>query len=403
MQKFPTLIIGGGASGIVAAISAKRNGGDVIICDRMPRIGKKILVSGNGRCNLLNEKLDETFYNRAARPLVRSIFEKFGKDSIRNFFTKLGLETYSEDGRVFPVTNQSSSVLKVLEMELERLSVPLELNFEVSRISRSGNNFTISSKQDKKIECERLIIAGGGKSYPALGSDGSCYKLARDFGHKIIEPVPTAAPLVIKDRLCHVLQGQKIFASAKAVIDGPAPLTSFGYGAGPESFGDLLFTKYGLSGTAIIDISEEISIALNRLGKKDVSVVVDMIPFMDKEKLKLEIRKRVDASWKADDLLTGILPNKFGAAFKDLLNKQDLESIVKELKYRPFKIIGTRGWNEAYLTSGGIDTEEIKEHTLESKLVKGLYFSGEILDVSGRRGGYNLSWAWASGYVAGLI
>ena len=381
MEKFRTLIIGSGPSGIVAAISAKRKGEDVCVCERMPKIGKKILVSGNGRCNLSNDKLDESFYNEPARGLVRSVLAKFGKGSILSFFKELGLEVYSEDGRIFPVTNQSSSVLKVLEMELAKLSVPVELNFDVSRISYAEGKFTVTSKDNKIIECEKLIIAGGGKSYPALGSDGNCYKLAENFGHKIIEPVPAAVPLVVKDHICHVLQGQKIFASAKAVIDEKVLR---------ESRGDLLFTKYGLSGTAILDISEEISIALNRFNKKDVYVDIDMVPFMDRETLESELKKRTDKGIREEGLLTGILPNKFGAAFND------------SLKSRLFKVSGTRGWNEAYLTSGGIDTGEVRESTLESKLVKGLYFAGEILDVSGRRGGYNLAWAWSSGFVAGL-
>lgn len=394
MEKFSTLIIGGGPAGIAAAISARREGKDVVICERMPQIGRKILVSGNGRCNILNEKLNESFYNQTARNMVRSIFEKFGKISICNFFKELGLEVYSRrDGRVFPITNQSSSVLKVLEMELERLSALVEVNFEVSRVSYSKGRFVATSKENKNIECEKLVIAGGGKSYPALGSDGNCYKLAKEFGHKIIEPVPAAAPLLVKDRLCHILQGQKIFALAKSIIGGKSCY---------ESYGDLLFTKYGLSGTAIIDISEDISIAVNRHNKKDVCVSIDMVPFMDREALKSEIKRRIDKGWKADDLLTGILPNKFGAAFNDLLGKRGAENIINTLKNRLFKVAGTRGWNEAYLTSGGIDTKDIKESTLESKLVTGLYFAGEILDVSGRRGGYNLAWAWASGFVSGL-
>jgi len=176
MQKFNTVVIGGGAAGITAAISAKRQNRSVVICDRMPKTGKKILASGNGRCNLLNDRLDESFYNHSARGHVKSIFEKFPKERILRFFKDLGLEVYSEGGRIFPRTNQSSSVLKILEIELNRLSVPIELNYEVSRISHSQKAFTVTSKGGKTIECEKLIIAGGGRSYPALGSDGSCYK-----------------------------------------------------------------------------------------------------------------------------------------------------------------------------------------------------------------------------------
>ena len=392
MQKFNTVIIGGGAAGITAAISSKRLGRPVAICDRMARIGKKVLASGNGRCNLLNEKLDESFYNPSARSLVRSIFEKFGKEHILSFFKELGLETYSEDGRIFPRTNQSSSVMKVLEMELNRLCVPIELNFEVKSISHSQGLFTIISRGGKLIECEKLIIAAGGRSYPALGSDGSCYKMAADLGHKIVEPVPAAVPIVLKDRLCHLLQGQKITASVKAVINQKVIC---------ESSGDLLFTNYGLSGTAILDVSEEISVAINRQKIGDVLVSIDMVPFMDRNALKLEISRRIESRWKAEDLLAGILPNKFQFALEGRGIGYDAERIVNAVKSRVFKVVETRRWNEADFTAGGIDTKFVLPGALESTVVKGLYFAGEILDVCGKRGGYNLAWAWASGFVAG--
>lgn len=393
MTKYSTIIVGGGASGLVAAISAKRKCGSVVICDRMPQLGRKILASGNGRCNLLNENLDRAFYNQTAQNLVGSIFNKFGKASMLSFFKGLGLEVYSEDGRIFPRTNQSSSVLKVLEIELERLAIPVELNFEVSRVSHSDNGFVVTSKHGKALQSEKLIIAGGGRSYPAFGSDGSCYKLAESFCHRIIKPVPSAVPLVVKDRLCHLLQGQKIDAVARVMIKGKCLR---------ESPGDLLFTKYGLSGTAILDVSECASTALNRHNERDVSILVDMVPYMNKEALGAEIKRRTSSGWKTPELFTGILPNKFAIALKDMLKKWDAETTANTLKNWTFKVIETRGWNEADFTSGGVDIKDIKESTLESKFTKGLYFAGEVLDVCGARGGYNLAWAWASGFVAGL-
>ncbi len=392
MQKFNTVIIGGGAAGIAAAISAGRRKRSVVICDRMPKIGKKVLASGNGRCNLLNEKLDESFYNPSARGLVKSIFEKFGKEQISSFFKELGLETYSEDGRIFPRTNQSSSVMKVLEMELGRLSVPIELNFEVKSISHSKGIFTVTSKSGKSIECEKLIVAAGGKSYPALGSDGSCYKMAANLGHKIVEPVPAAVPIVLKERLCHLLQGQKITASVKAIINQKTAC---------ESRGDLLFTNYGLSGTAILDISEEISIAINRRREGDVLVSIDMVPFMGWDTLKLEISRRLKDRWKAEDLLAGILPNKFHFVLEGKETGYDAQKITSAVKSRIFKVVETKRWNEADFTAGGIDTKYVRPGTLESAVIKGLYFAGEIIDVCGKRGGYNLSWAWSSGFTVG--
>ena len=392
-REFDVAVLGGGAAGIVAAISAKRSGRSVVICERMPRLGKKILASGNGRCNLLNESLSDSFYNSGARPLVKSVFSKFSKDDILNFFEGLGLRTYSEEGRIFPVSNQSSSVLKVLEIALRRLSIPVEVDFEVTNISDTKGFFILTSGSGRKISCKALVIASGGKSYPAFGSDGSAYRLAEQFGHKIVQPVPSAVPLVVKDPLCHALQGQKIFASAKAVIDGKA--------AGEVS-GEVLFTKYGLSGTAILDISREVSIAVNRLGKKDVTVILDMTPFLDEVVLGSELTRRLKSGFSFEELTAGILPNKFGPVLASLVKTKDAAVLAKRLKSKEFSVTGTRGWNEADFTAGGVSCEGVNAGTLGSKSKKGLYFAGEILDVDGCRGGYNLAWAWASGFVAGL-
>lgn len=392
MIKFSTVVVGGGASGMAAAISARLKGATVAICEKMPKIGKKVLVSGNGRCNLSNEDLNESHYNKTARPLVRSVLERFPPAKINGFFEDLGLRICSEDGRLFPVTNQAASVLKVLEMELARLSVSIEPGFEVTEITPSDDGFSIVSKSGREIRCGSVVMACGGNSYPALGSDGASYKLAARFGHKIVQPVPAAVPLIAKDPLCHVLQGQKIQAAAKSVIGGKTVR---------EASGDVLFTKYGLSGAAILDISDDISIAHNRHKIKDVCVHVDMVPFMQEDRLQKEIRKRIEKGLSAEDLISGILPNKFGPALKSLLSTKSAEAIASGLKKKRFDITGTRGWNEADFTAGGVDAKEVNELTLESLLKKGLYFSGEILDVNGERGGYNLAWAWASGHVAG--
>jgi len=389
---FEIAVLGGGASGILAAISAARAGKRACLCERMPRLGRKVLASGNGRCNLANEDLSETFYNPSSRSLVKSVFSKFGKDRILDFFKALGLRTYSEGGRLFPVTNQSSSVLKVLELELGRLAVPVELDFEVTRIAEREGGFILVSRSGSKISCGALVMAAGGRSYPAFGSDGSAYKFAGQFGHRIITPVPSAVPLVAKDPLCHALQGQKIFSSARAIIDGEA---------NSEAAGEVLFTKYGLSGTAILDISNAVSIAINRQGKRNVAAALDMAPFMDEAALRTELDRRLGMGYPPEELLSGILPNKFGVALGVMLRTKDVPSIAKELKAKKFIVTATRGWNEADFTAGGVDAAEVVAETLESNLKKGLYFAGEILDVDGRRGGYNLAWAWASGYVAG--
>jgi predicted Rossmann fold flavoprotein len=387
-----TAVTGGGAAGITAAIALARRGQAVVICERNSRPGRKILASGNGRCNLLHDDLSEKHYNPAAGNLVKSVFSRYGKPAILDFFSGLGLHVYSQNGRIFPVTNQSSSVLKVLELELARLKIPIEYNFYCTGIVPQEDSFSIVSSSGQSIVCSQVVLAGGGQTYPALGSDGSLYAISRQLGHSIVAPVPSAVPLVVKDNLCHLLQGQRISAGVKSIIDGRE---------GREINGELLFTQYGLSGSCILDISREVSIALNRQRRSETFICVDLIPFMSRQQLKNELRQRRKSGLAAGDMLAGILPDKFGKALKSLFISDNIDAALDSLKARRFKVSATRGWNEAEFTSGGIDTREVDMGTLESKLVKGLYFAGEILDVDGERGGYNLGWAWASGLAAG--
>jgi predicted Rossmann fold flavoprotein len=396
MRSFQVAVVGGGASGLTAAISAARAGAGVVICERSSRIGRKVLASGNGRCNLTNDRLDSSFYNPASRKLVDSVFSRFGNDSIKSFFRGIGLLMRSDEGRVFPVTNQAASVLKVLEDELVRLGVKVEKDFEVSDITspKRAGSFCLSSTSGRSVEASSVVIACGGRSYPALGSDGAGYKLAERIGHKIVKPVPAAVPLTVKDPICHLLQGQKIEAAASCVVNGSVRM---------KAEGDLLFTRYGLSGTAILDISGAASIAIHREGEGDVQVEADMAPFMTETELESEISSRRSRRPGPADLLTGILPNKFSAAFRSEAQTKDPWRLVSSIKRRTFKVTGTRGWNEADFTSGGVDTASVDASTLASRMMPGVYFSGEVLDVDGRRGGYNLAWAWASGHVAGRM
>ena len=393
MREFSTVIVGAGAAGLAAAINAKRKGTSCCLCERLPKAGKKILASGNGRCNLSNEDLSEVNYNEASRRLVSSVFGKFGSSAIKDFFCGLGLELVSEGSRIFPATNQSSSVLKALELEIKKLDIPVELGFSVDRIEPEGNGFSLVSAAGKRLKCRSVIITGGGKSYPALGSDGSAYKLASSIGHKIVPPVPSAVPLTVKSQLCHLAQGQRIDVNVKAVVSG---------NVAAQARGDLLFTKYGLSGTAILDISREVSIALNRHPVKSAHIEVDIVPFIKDGELLKNIERATNDGRAIEDVLAGVLPLKISAALKGLVSGGDKAGAAGKLKSMRFDVIGTRGWNEAEFTAGGVDTLEVDPNTLESKIKKGIYFAGEVLDVDGRRGGYNLAWAWASGAVAGM-
>jgi len=396
-------VVGGGAAGLTAAISAARRGDSVAVLERLPSPGRKILATGGGRCNLLNEDLGPSSFSSTDPALVASILERFGRREIREFFTGLGLRLQADEkGRVYPATNQAASVLKVLELEVRRLGIPVEAGFAVGRVEPRAAGFRLRAGDGRAVESRAVVLAGGGKCYPALGSDGSCHGLAASLGHRIVAPVPSAVPLLVKDRICHLLQGQRLQVRLEGRIAGRAAGTAEG---------ELLFTRYGLSGTAVLDVSEGLSIALNREGRRDVSVVVDLLPDMPAGDLAAEFSRRSAAGWETRDITSGLLPEKFGPLVPQLAGaawgKGDapgaaagrLAAVLKKIE---FPVQGTRGWNEAEFTAGGVDAREAKPGTLESRLRHGLYLAGEILDVQGGRGGFNLAWAWASGFVAGL-
>jgi len=398
-------VVGAGAAGLAAAASGARRGASVVLLERLPRPGKKLLATGGGRCNLMNQGLSAGAFTSTDPGLVASVLDRFGAKEIKGFFEGLGLSLQSdESGRVYPATNQAASVLKVLELEMERRGVKVETGFDVGRITAAPAGFIVDAADGRRVAAPAVILAGGGRSYPALGSNGSCYDLAASFGHRIVPPVPSAVPLLVKDRMCHFLQGQRLRARVAARIGGRP---------GPSAEGELLFTQYGLSGTAALDVSESLSIALNRDGEKDTAIAVDFVPFMPEKELADELSKRFRAGWPERDLAAGLLPEKFALVMPQLLREADsaagqgpgadaARKLAAALKSREFRVQGTRGWNEAEFTSGGVDAREVAARTLGSKLRKGLYLAGEVLDVQGGRGGYNLAWAWASGFVAGL-
>ncbi len=389
-------VIGGGAAGLAAAIGAARQGASVTVAERLPKPGKKILVTGGGRCNLTHEHFDAMDFTSTDSALVASVFARIGPSDILRFFHELGLETITDGDRVYPAAGQAASVLKVLLLEIGRLGVALELDFEAAAVESRPGGFIISARDGRTIEARRTVLAGGGRSYPALGSNGSGHDLAKKCGHSIVPPVPSAVPLLVKDRLCHALQGQRIRAHAAALVGGDIVR---------EADGELLFTAYGLSGTAVLDVSESLSIALNRDGRSDAVLSTDLVPFMTGERLAGEIGRRMRAGWAESDWLSGILPEKFAVlarSFPVSADRHDAAAaLASALKDKRFAVHGTRGWNEAELTAGGVDAREIESGTLESKLCRGLHLAGEILDVQGPRGGYNLAWAWASGLAAG--
>lgn len=392
-NSFDVVVIGGGGAGMLAAISAARKGASTLLCEKMPKLGKKVRISGNGRCNITNDRVDADGYDPGSKKIVESVLARFGRLDILQFFRDLGLRVYSDkEGRVFPITNQSASVMDLLELELSKQGVEVRCDAEITGIKRSHGGFFLESKSGA-VHARRIILCAGGKSYPVSGTDGSAYALAMQFGHTLVEPVPSTVPLLSDDPWCRHLTGQKITATVRYQI---------GETSGPAFTGDLLFTDYGLSGLTVLDSSEDPAIAIHRSHANDVSLVVDLVPFMHEDELKKELSSRLRRKFPSDKLLAGILPPKFSYVLADVLKKGDPAAIIFAVKQKRFVITGTKGWNEAEFTAGGIDHHEVDPSTLESKKCPGLYLAGEILDVNGKRGGFNLAWAWASGYVAGV-
>lgn len=420
-MNYDLIIIGGGAAGQMAAISAKRNNPNlrIGIIDRTFALGRKILVCGAGRCNITNINLNNSIANHyygGDLKFTESIFSQFTYEDILKFFDNLGIELYVERktdiGKLFPVTDQAKTVTTLLEDELKLLGIDVFLNTEVKKIQHreifnietiSTNGFT----EIKNFASKFLILSAGGKTYPALGSNGSGYTLAKSLGHSIIDPVPSAVPLISKNPVSQDLQGVKLEIEATSIIEDVEI---------KSRIDDVMFTQYGLSGPAILNISREISIRINRENKSNVYVKLNFFP----GKNKTEVRQLLIDRWERrpdqslEHSLFGIFPNKVPSALLKTKNidknfkVKDLDSntidiIVDLLSDFIIEISGTRSWNEAEFTAGGISTKEIAIGTLESKLIPNLYFCGEIVNVDGDVGGFNLSWAWSSGFVAGLL
>ncbi len=401
-----TAVIGGGASGLMAAIAAARNGAEVTIYEKLNRVGKKILATGNGRCNYTNMNMSIDRYHGKNIKLAENVLNFFDLNKTLNFFEGLGINPYvGELGKVYPSSLQASSVLDVLRYEAERLKVKEITDFEVIELRKSKGVFSIIGK-DNAYEAEKVILASGGKASPQLGSDGKGYELARSLGHRIIEPFPALVQLKLKGQYFKRITGIRFDGVIKGFTDKKVIR---------EDEGEILFTEYGISGPPILQISRNVIEELNK-GHK-VFVSVDMFPQFSKVDLYdlLSLRFNKIGYKSMEDGMVGFINKKLitvvlmEAGFDDLnkkcgkLNKKEIYKIIDILKEWKFEVTGHNTWQQAQSTAGGVDMSEVNPKTLESAKVKGLYLTGEILDVDGDCGGFNLQWAWSSGYTAGYF
>lgn len=398
------IIVGGGAAGMIAAIAARRNGVDVIILEKNDRVGKKILATGNGRCNYTNINLNASNYHGKNPKFTYSAIGSFNVDLTIQFFERLGITPFVEEGgKVFPMSLQSSSVLDVLRLEMESLGIKIKLGADVKNIKRD-KDFTVELENGERIKGSKVIVATGGMAMPASGSDGSGYNLLKQLGHTIVDPFPGLVQLKLEGNCFKNLKGVKF--PGKAMLSSNEKFLL-------EDFGDILFTDYGISGPPILQLSRTALEYLNN--KRDIKLHISIIDSKTKDELYDYLNKRFISmkNRTIEEALIGLINKRLiPTILKEVgikkdksiaqISKKEIKDISEILTNWEFKISGSKGWKDAQVTAGGVSTDEVDGRTMESKKCRGLYIVGELLDIDGDCGGFNLQWAWSSGYIAGI-
>ncbi len=416
------LIIGAGAAGLVAGIIAARNNASVIILEHNDKIGKKILATGNGKCNFTNVNQDLSNYHSSNKDFVGKVLSKCGYEQTVDFFQKLGVVVKNKNGYLYPASGQASAIVEVLELELRHLGVTVNYNINVEKVQKKGRQFIAYSDNGKIFVGDSLVLATGSKAASKLGSDGSGYDFARYFSHNIITPVPSLVQLRAENYTVPIKGSRnkkaKIFKNnqfldewngirvdGKVTIYADEKLMAF-------DTGELQLTDYGISGIPVFQVSRYASIAL--ASNKSVAARLDFMPEVSSKNLLDILEKRSeDNSYKdMSELFIGMFNKKLIPIFLEranidsrelwrelpILKKESLISCIKDFK---LEIIETNPFENAQVCAGGVDTCEINYETLESLKTQGLYIVGELLDVDGCCGGYNLQWAWSTGMIAG--
>ncbi|MBQ7067191.1 MAG: NAD(P)/FAD-dependent oxidoreductase [Lachnospiraceae bacterium] len=408
------IIVGGGASGMFAAVCAKRAGADVVLLEHTERIGKKLLATGNGKCNLTNLSIQPGDYRGNHPSFVVPVLEKFSQKETLQIFEEIGLVWKDVNGLVYPFSNQASTVLDLLRMELRRLCVTIKTEITVSDIIpsklESGKTGFVLKTSQGELRADKVILACGSKASPQTGSDGSGYKLAKKLGHSVIEPLPALVQLKAEGNYWKMIAGVRSDCNLRLYIEERTGNKTAKVKVA-EEYGEVQFTDYGISGIPVFQLSRFAVRALWE--KKKTYVVCDFLPNLQIDEI-LDYFHRKQKNLKdfgnCEELLLGLINKKLcqmvlkecGISLNekatDLAEKQ-LKKIASLLKNWQIVLNGYNSFDKGQICQGGVDTEELHEN-LESIIQKGLYFAGEIIDIDGKCGGYNLQWAWSSAYVA---
>ncbi len=405
-MEYDVIIVGAGASGLVAAIAAARKGSSVLVIERKEKAGKKILATGNGKCNYTNRIQTSDCYHSDDSAFAMKVLSCFDVNQTLELFEDLGIYPKEREGYYYPNSEQAASVVQVLLMEGARLGVTYHYSETVREIKKPFFTIITEHAEDKKhitYHGRQLILAAGGCASPSLGSDGSGYKLAASLGHSVIKPLPALVQLKSPDKYCKTVSGVRTAASVNA-FDNQRLLSS--------EEGEIIFTDYGISGIPILQISRFIAKALD-LGKS-CRIELDFMKEKTQSQLTevLQRRLRHNPDRTLEECMVGLLNHKLNyVLIKEAkldpylsarkVSEKDIINLVKQIKQLRMNINGTNSFDQAQVCCGGVSTKEIDAFSMESKLVKKLYMSGELLDVDGTCGGYNLQWAWSTGYQAG--
>lgn len=423
-MKYDVIVIGGGASGMMAAITAARRGAKVAILEQNDRLGKKLLSTGNGKCNYTNENQDSVFYHSEQPERVQQVLEQFPLSETLEFFRELGVFPLVKKGGIYPNSEQASAVLDALRFEVERLGVLVKTEEKAKRLESVEKGFRIYTLSGVEMG-KRVILAAGSKASSIAGCDGSGYQLAGQLGHKLVEPLPALVQLCGKEDFYKGLQGVRMQAKIRLFTEDEKKEQGKRADAASENLslecgkllaedkGELQLTSYGVSGIPVFQVSRFASKALNR--RQKVWLLIDFLPGFSEEDLKSELKRLMNRNKtrKMEELLNGMVNKKLAIVLLKrcqikpsvLCGQTDgkaVERLVSMIKEFPTQIVKTNGFREAQICCGGIDLAQVNGENLESCKVPGLYFAGECLDVDGACGGYNLQWAWASGFVAGI-
>lgn len=426
---YDVAVVGGGAAGMTAAIAAARTGARVVVLERNDRPGKKILMTGNGKCNLGNRDLQPSYYYSDNMAMAASVLERFGTEETIAFFASLGLMVRGRRGYLYPVSEQAAVVLDVLRYGLEREGVtvltqafvqemaparrdePDILQRRAQRIKDSAcQGYLIKLQNGNRVRAKRVILACGGQAAPKTGSDGSGYDLARFLGHCVISPVPSLVQLHCGEKYCKALAGVRAEGAVRIYPDGDGKAYSIQDCICQEA-GEIQFTEYGISGIPVFQLSGSVNQLLAQ-GRR-LRAEIDFFPQYGEKDYEQLCRQRLEhlKGQTVEMFFTGMLHKKIMSVCirqaglspeqeADRVDQQKLRQVFALCRKLPFTITGSHPFDSAQVCRGGVSLREV-DSQLQSKCSPGLYLAGEILNVDGRCGGYNLQWAWASGYIAG--